>query len=80
MYVVIQLLKSNKIWDLTVKSPDESESTVFVGTHHNENEFTCENSKIVFPNTIKYWKSGSKINALVSNEEIEISFNLEKTE
>ena len=76
----LQLLKSNKTWDLTVKSPDKSESTVFVGTHHNENEFTCKNSKNEFPNTIKYWKNGSKINALVSNEEIEISFNFEKTE
>ncbi|MDE5421487.1 DUF6265 family protein [Ancylomarina sp. DW003] len=76
----IRLTKTNGKWDLTVKVPEESESITFNGTSHNENEFTCENNEIDFPNKIKYWKNGQKINASVSNSEMEISFEFEKHE
>ena len=74
----IRLTKTNGKWNLTVKVPEESESITFNGVSHNENEFTCENNEIDFPNKIKYWKNGQKINASVSNSEMAISFEFEK--
>lgn len=61
-----------------MKYPEESEPTTFNGVSHNENEFTCENREIDFPNKIKYWKKGNRINAMVSGGEMAISFEFEK--
>lgn len=74
----IQLIKSNINWDIIVKVPEESGSITFKGTSHNENEFTCENKELDFPNKIKYWKNGKNISAMVSGGEMEISFEFEK--
>ena len=74
----IRLNKTNGKWNLTVKVPEESESITFYGTNHNENKFTCENTEIDFPNKIKYWKNGNKINAMVSGGEMKISFEFER--
>ena len=63
---------------MTVKVPEESESITFNGVSHNENEFICENNEIDFPNKIKYWRKGERINAMVSGGEMEISFEFEK--
>lgn len=72
------LSKISEKWNLTVKVPEESESTTFNGTYHTENEFICENTKIDFPNKIRYWKNGNKINALVSGGDTKIPFEFEK--
>ncbi len=74
----IRLTKINEKWNLTVKVPEESESITFNGVSHNENEFTCENNEIDFPNKIKYWRNGERINAMVSGGEMEIPFEFEK--
>jgi len=74
----IRLTKTGGKWNLTVKVPEESESITFNGISHNETEFTCENNEIDFPNKIKYWKNGNRINAMVSGGEMEISFEFEK--
>lgn len=74
----IRLIKSNDRWNIIVKVPEETESITFTGISHSENEFTCENNEIDFPNKIKYWKNGDKINASVSNAEMEIPFEFEK--
>ena len=74
----IRLTKTSGKWNLTVKVPEESESITFNGIIHNETEFTCENNEIDFPNKIKYWKNGNRINAMVSGGEMEISFEFEK--
>tara|TARA_R110001583_G_scaffold54526_1_gene166778 strand:+ start:640 stop:1134 length:495 start_codon:yes stop_codon:yes gene_type:complete len=74
----IRLIKTSGKWNLTVKVPEESESITFNGVSHNENEFTCENNEIDFPNKIKYWKNENKINATVSGGEMKISFEFEK--
>ena len=74
----IRLTKVNGKWNLTVKVPEESESITFIGVSHNENEFTCENNEIDFPNKIKYWINGKKLNAMVSGGEVEIPFEFEK--
>ena len=74
----IQLTNINEKWNLTVKVPEESDSITFYGISHSENEFTCGNTEIDFPNKIKYWKNGDKINAMVSGGEMEIPFEFEK--
>jgi len=74
----IQLIHAHGKWNLTVKVPEEKEAIVFKMIHQSESEFTCENTEIDFPNTIKYWKNGDRINASVSNAEIEIPFEFKK--
>jgi len=76
----ILLIKSNEKWNLTVKVPEESDSVTFVGVSHNDNEFTCENKELDFPNEIKYWKNGNRLNAMVSGGEMKIPFEFEKIE
>ena len=74
----MRLVDTNGTWNLVVKAPDEIKPTLFKMTNHTDNEFTCENHEIEFPNKIKYWKNGDKMNALVSNPEMEIPFEFEK--
>ena len=74
----IRLTKINGKWNLNVKVPEESESITFNGISHNENEFTCKNIEIDFPNKIKYWKNGNRINAMVSGGEMKIQFEFVK--
>lgn len=74
----IRLTKISGKWNLNVKVPEESESITFNGISHNENEFTCENIEIDFPNKIKYWKNGNRINAMVSGGEMKIQFEFVK--
>lgn len=75
----IRLIKANGKWNLTVRTPDETKATIFKMIDHTESEFTCENKEIDFPNKIRYWKNGNKINASVSNAEMVIPFEFEKT-
>lgn len=74
----IRLTKTSGKWNLTVKVPEEFESITFKVISHNETEFTCENNEIDFPNKIKYWKNGNRINAMISGGEMEIPFEFEK--
>lgn len=74
----MELYQKNGKWNLTVTVPNEAESIVFEMTKHSENEFICVNNEIDFPNKIRYWKSGDRINATVSNSEINIPFEFEK--
>lgn len=72
------LTQMNGKWNLAVKLSTEPESITFTGKSHNENEFICINNENDFPNTIKYWKNGDRINALVSGGDMEIPFEFEK--
>ncbi len=74
----IQLIKTDEKWNLVVKVPDEAEAITFKMTQFNEKEFVCENHEIDFPNKIRYWKKGDRINASVSNSEMEILFEFER--
>lgn len=74
----IQLIKTSEKWNLIVSSLGESKPSTFEGLEHNKNEFTCINNDIDFPNKIKYWKNGDKINASVSGKNIKILFEFEK--
>lgn len=72
----MQLAKVNGDWSLMVSIPEE-EAVIFKMTEFTESEFICENHKNDFPNRIKYWKNGAKINASISNSEMEIPFEFE---
>lgn len=74
----IRLIKIDGKWDLKVKVPEETESTSFKMTEFSNIQFVCENNEIDFPNKIKYWKNGEKINASVSGADMEITFEFEK--
>lgn len=74
----MKLTKSNDKWTLKVRTQGETEPTLFAMTSYTENEFICKNSELDFPKLIKYWKNDEKINALVSGDEIKISFEFEK--
>ena len=74
----IKLIELNGKWNLEVKVPEENESIIFKMTDFNTTEFTCENKVLDFPNKIKYWKNGNKLNALVSGDEMEIQFEFER--
>ncbi|MCK5775784.1 MAG: hypothetical protein KAH25_06405 [Bacteroidales bacterium] len=74
----IWLNKINGKWDLRVKVSQESEPITFNGISYHENEFTCINHELDFPNEIKYWKNGDKINATVSGEGMILSFEFER--
>ncbi|MBT3383057.1 MAG: hypothetical protein HN778_02560 [Prolixibacteraceae bacterium] len=74
----IKLIKLNGKWDMEVKVPEEAESIIFKMSEFDKNEFTCVNEVLDFPNKIKYWRNGDKINALVSGGDMEIPFEFEK--
>lgn len=70
----IKLNKINEKWNLTVTTPKMTESILFAGASHTTNEFICKNPENDFPKVIKYWKNGQKLNASVSNSEMNILF------
>lgn len=74
----MSLIKSDKLWDLSVKMSNEAETIEFKGTSFSETEFTCENTTNEFPTSIKYWIDGELLKAAVSNDEMTISFEFEK--
>lgn len=74
----IKLIKRNSLWVLEVIASKEAEATLFSLTKIGDQDFICENEEIDFPKKIKYWKSGEKINALVSGDEMEIPFEFER--
>ena len=74
----IKIIKIDKNWVLEVQPQDEPEPITFNMTSYNEQEFICENKELDFPKLIKYWKSGNNINALVSGDDLEISFEFER--
>ena len=74
----IRLLKSDDNWSLEVQPQDEPSPITFNMTSFNDKEFICENKALDFPKLIKYWKSENKLNALVSGDDMEISFEFER--
>ena len=74
----IRLVKSGEKWVLEVQLQNEAIPILFNMTSYNDQEFICENQTHDFPKLIKYWKNGSKINALVSGSDMEIPFEFER--
>ncbi|MCK5776191.1 MAG: hypothetical protein KAH25_08445, partial [Bacteroidales bacterium] len=50
----------------------------FKMTSYTDQEFICENKELDFPKSIKYWKEGKKIKAIVSGDDMEIAFEFER--
>ena len=74
----ITLEKAENTWVLTVQLADGSAPIAFNMTSHTDEEFVCENKAHDFPKLIKYWKNGDKLNALVSGDEMQISFDFDR--
>ena len=68
------LTKTNGKWKLAVVTKEEETPTYFEITKVDKNSFTCENSKIDFPNKINYWKEGRILKATVSSSDFKIDF------
>lgn len=74
----MKILKTDGQWNLWVKSPDEIAFTRFQISGIEEDEFECKNDTLSFPKLIKYWKNRDQINALVSGDDLELSFEFER--
>ncbi|MEE9349900.1 MAG: DUF6265 family protein [Flavobacteriaceae bacterium] len=77
----MQIVKTNKQWDLIVKSVGKGGDATpvsFKMTAFDKQSFTCENKDIDFPNTITYKKDGQTIKAVVANSDMEIPFVFER--
>jgi len=72
------LSQHDSIWILAVKTPGNNDLVKFRMTEHDSNSFTVENPTHDFPNKIKYWKNGEKLNALVTGKENELIFEFER--
>jgi hypothetical protein len=75
---VMRFFKTDGHWHLGINVGDNSEAVIFNSLSHTETEFVFENSDIDFPKKIKYWKNGPRINASISNDEMEILYEFEK--
>lgn len=72
------LLKANNRWNFLVKVQDEKNFISFEMAEINQDNFECKNDSLDFPNRIKYWKNGNKINALVSGDSMKLYFEFER--
>jgi len=75
----MDMIETNGKWTLFVKMPNEKEATTFEMIELKNNAFVCVNDSIDFPKKIKYWLDGEKMKAKISNDEMEIPFEFEKT-
>jgi len=73
----ISLSRANNGWVFGVKGEDESEPIIFKLTEIVKDGFICENKENEFPKKIKYSKSGEKLMANVSGEDMMIPFEFE---
>lgn len=74
----MKMLKTVGKWIFLVKTNKDEEFTKFDIDKIEEDEFECKNDTLDFPKLIKYWKNGNKINALVSGDNMELSFEFER--
>lgn len=75
---IIILVKVNEAWDLKVQIQNEPTPIVFKMISYMHGAFICENKENDFPTLIKYWKNGNNLNALISGDDTEISFEFER--
>ena len=74
----MKMVENNGKWVLLVKTPNEKEFIKFEVVKIEENEFECKNDSLDFPKIIKYWKNGNNINALVSGNNLKLSFEFKQ--
>lgn len=74
----MKIVETNGKWNLLVKTPKEKEFVKFEMSDIKEDKFEFKNDTLDFPKLIKYWKNGSKMNALVSGDSLKLSFEFER--
>lgn len=74
----INLVELNGIWRFEVAGKGETKPTVFKLTKFGKEEFICENPENEFPKLIQYYKEADNLKAMITDEEMKISFNFEK--
>lgn len=74
----MDIIQTNGKWALFVKLPNAKDAIKFEITEFDNNGFVCFNYSNDFPNRIQYWMEGDKVNAKISNSEMEIPFVFEK--
>lgn len=74
----MRLAKINDNWQLFVKTPEESQPTIFKMTEYTNDAFTCNNDTIDFPQKIHYWLDKDQLKAKISNKEMEIVFEFRR--
>lgn len=67
-------------WNLLVKTQEEKDFIRFEMPEIQDDKFECKNDTLDFPKLIKYWKNGNKINALVSGDNLNLSFEFKRIE
>lgn len=72
------LMQSHGIWTLRVKTPDEKEPVIFNMQELSDQQFVVTNDSIDFPKKIHYWMSKDTLNAKISNDKMQITFEFEK--
>lgn len=76
----MKIVETDGKWNLLVKTLEEKEFIRFEMSEIQQDKFECRNDTLDFPKLIKYWKSGDKINALVSGDNLKLSFEFERIE
>lgn len=76
----MKIVETDGKWNLLVKTLEEKEFIRFEMSEIQQDKFECKNDTLDFPKLIKYWKSGDKINALVSGDNLKLSFEFERIE
>lgn len=76
----MKIVETDGKWNLLVKTLKENEFVRFEMSEIQEDKFECKNDTLDFPKLIKYWKSGDKINALVSGDSLKLSFEFKRIE
>ena len=70
----IRLIKLDSIWNFEVKGQGEDEPTIFRLTNIEKQSFDSENQENDFPKIITYFRNEHKLQAIISGESMEISF------
>ncbi len=77
---IMKISNANGKWRFLVKVGENTEFIPFEMAKIKDTEFECKNDSLDFPQLIQYWKSGNKLNALVSGQGNKISFEFEQKE
>ena len=73
----MKIVESNGKWSLLVKTHDEKDFIQFDISELQKEQFEFKNEAHDFPKSIKYWKNGDHMHALVSDDSLKLSFEFE---
>lgn len=76
----VELTNTLGIWSYNVTGEGEIEPTRFTLTTIEEGRFVCENPANEFPKIIEYSGNGNRLQAIISGNDFEVSFEFVKME